>query len=389
MEPKRIDHLLQNIYRRLADNYGRLYWWPAEEPFEVMVGAILTQSAAWRNVEKAIANLKSAGALSPVAIRQLPLPELANIIHPVGFYNAKALKLKALANWLGKSYCDDLNRLFASDINSLRQQLLSVHGIGLETADSILLYAAGKPAFVIDAYTRRIVSRLGFAPEVNGYDSYQKLFTANLAANVRLFNEYHALLVELAKDACRKKPLCDRCCLSDICRFYKEKIPRLTLDTNLLQEYWKKQVKYNNIERLLQLAEQDEVDLAVTARIHEDIPEPPLMNKIDELPELNVNKTGSVTRLGFWELGRDMLGDRNFTDFYENALALANKRVGKKHLPDWRDWDHLHAHYLLKRDVFLTWDEGIICLAQELKDRFGVVVMKPEKFLEDFNSYSL
>jgi endonuclease-3 related protein len=223
METQRISYLLPEIYRRLADKYGQMYWWPAEEPFEVMVGAILTQSAVWRNAEKAIANLKSAGALSPAAIRRLPLSELASIIHPVGYYNSKALKLKALADWLGKSCGDDLNRLFTSDMNSLRRQLLSVHGIGLETADSILLYAAGKPAFVIDAYTRRIVSRLGFAPQKNGYDGYQGLFTANLAADVRLFNEYHALLVELAKDACRKQPLCGICCLSDICRFYKEK----------------------------------------------------------------------------------------------------------------------------------------------------------------------
>jgi endonuclease-3 related protein len=222
METPRIGHLLPEIYRRLSDNYGQMYWWPAEEPFEVMVGAILTQSAAWRNVEKAIANLKSAGVLSPAAIRRLPLPELAKIIHPVGYYNAKALKLKALADWLGKGYGDDLDLLFASDTDSLRRQLLSINGIGLETADSILLYAAGKPAFVIDAYTRRIVSRLGFAPREDGYDSYQRLFTANLVADIRLFNEYHALLVALAKDACRKKPLCDRCCLSDICRFYRE-----------------------------------------------------------------------------------------------------------------------------------------------------------------------
>ncbi len=186
-----------------------------------MVGAILTQSAAWSNAEKAITNLKAAGALSPQAIRRLPVSELARIIYPCGYYNAKAVKLKALADWLGNHYSDDIGSLSAVDINNLRQQLLSIHGIGPETADSILLYAAGKPAFVIDAYTRRITSRIGLAPEDNSYNDYQRLFTDNLTADAGLFNEYHALLVKLAKDTCRKTPFCQQCCLNDICRFYK------------------------------------------------------------------------------------------------------------------------------------------------------------------------
>jgi len=156
-------------------------------------------------------------------------------------------------------------------------------------------------------------------------------------------------------------------------------IPKLTLDTNLLLEYWKQQNKSCAVEKLLLLAEQGKVDLAVTARIHEDIPDLPLAEKINELPELNINETGSVTRLGYWKLGRDMLGDKNFSGFFQLAAILANQR-GKKP-PDWRDWDHLHAHYLLKRDVFLTWDEGILCLSKELEDRFGIVVMKPERIL--------
>jgi len=389
MDGEQIEQLLKNIYQRLMAVYGRQHWWPAEEPFEVMIGAILTQSAAWRNAEQAIANLRAAEALSPEAIRRLPLPELAQIIRPCGYYNAKALKLKSLADWLGNNYQDDLNRLSAGDVEDLRRQLLSIHGIGQETADSILLYAAGKPIFVIDAYTRRIISRIGLAPDNHSYTAYQQLFMASLTADARLFNEYHALLVKLAKDACRKIPVCDKCCLNDICLYNKEMMPRLTLDTNLLQEYWKKQAKHNTVKKLLLLAEQGKVDLAVTARIHEDIPKPLLMNRIDELPELNVNETASVARLDYLILDRDILGDQAFADFFNDALALANKRVGKKRLPDWRDWDHLHAHYLLKRDVFLTWDEGIICLTQELKDKFGVVVMKPEKFLKDFSSYSL
>jgi len=212
---------LKDIYKRLLAACGQQHWWPAKEPFEVMVGAILTQSTAWRNAEKAIANLRAAKALSPEAIRRLPIPELARIIRPCGYYNAKALKLKSLADWLGNHCHDNLNELFTSDIEDLRQQLLSIHGIGQETADSILLYAAAKPVFVIDAYTRRIISRIGLALDSHSYAVYQHLFMANLPADARLFNEYHALLVRLAKDACRKKPVCDRCCLNDICRFYK------------------------------------------------------------------------------------------------------------------------------------------------------------------------
>ena len=158
MDDQSLRQALIDIYRRLLDRFGPQHWWPAEEPFEVIVGAILTQSAAWGNVEKAMANLKRAEALPPKKLRQLPLPRLAKMVHPCGYYNAKALKLKSFAFWLGNHYNDDLDRLFAVNTDDLRQQLLSVHGIGRETADSILLYAAGKPVFVIDAYTRRILS---------------------------------------------------------------------------------------------------------------------------------------------------------------------------------------------------------------------------------------
>ena len=156
-------------------------------------------------------------------------------------------------------------------------------------------------------------------------------------------------------------------------------ITRLTLDTNLLLEYWKNQSKRKTVEKLLLLAKEGKVDMAVTARIREDVPLPPLAQKLNELLELGINETGSVTRLGYWGLGRDMLGDEAFNDFWPTAQALAGQR-GKK-LPDWRDWDHLHAHYLLHRDIFLTWDEGIICLSDDLRTRFGVVVMRPEAYL--------
>jgi len=221
MESRRVDKLLKSIYQRLTDAYGPQYWWPAEEPFEVMVGAILTQSAAWRNAQKAISNLKAAGVLSPRAINQLSVSELAQIIRPCGYYNAKATKLKALVEWLRSQYSNDINGLIPVDTETLRQQLLSIHGIGPETADSILLYAAGKPAFVVDAYTRRVIDRVGIQPQVKSYNGYQRLFIDNLEVDEGLFNEYHALLVKLAKEACRKKPLCRQCCLSDICLFYK------------------------------------------------------------------------------------------------------------------------------------------------------------------------
>jgi len=222
MDDQSLGQALIDIHRRLLDRFGPQHWWPAEEPFEVIVGAILTQSAAWGNVEKAIANLKAAEALPPKKLRQLPLPKLAKLVHPCGYYNAKALKLKSFAFWLGNHYNDDLDRLFVTDTDDLRQQLLSVHGIGQETADSILLYAAGKPVFVVDAYTRRIISRIGLGPGKDSYAGYQAFFMDNLPADAGLFNEYHALLVRLGKDVCRRRPLCPQCCLNDMCQLYLE-----------------------------------------------------------------------------------------------------------------------------------------------------------------------
>ena len=204
------------------DGYGPQHWWPAQKPFEVIVGAILTQSAAWLNVEKAIANLKAAEALSPKALRQLNLSEIATLIRPCGYYNAKALKLKSLASWLGQHHSDDLNKLFANNANDIRRELLAIHGIGQETADSIILYAANKPIFVIDAYTRRIINRIGLAPTGDSYSAYQTFFMDNLPTDTRLFNEYHALLVRLAKEVCHKHPLCLQCCLNNFCQFNKD-----------------------------------------------------------------------------------------------------------------------------------------------------------------------
>ena len=210
------DRLL-DIYRRLLAHYGRQHWWPGDGPFETMVGAVLTQAAAWTNVEKAIANLKSAGVLSPKALRAMPAEKLASLLYPVGYYNSKARKLKAIAEYAGERFDDDLDAMSRVDARILRTELLDVYGIGEETADDILVYAAGKPAFVIDAYTRRICARLGLSTDRASYGDLQSVFVDHLPPDVQLFNEYHALLDRHGKETCRKRPLCRECVLLGIC----------------------------------------------------------------------------------------------------------------------------------------------------------------------------
>ena len=214
MDDQTLKPIITDIYRLLFERYGPQHWWPAREPFEVIVGAILTQSTAWTNVEKAITNLKATGKLSPQLLRSLPDEELASLIHPCGYYNVKARRLKAFSRWLGEHYDDNLQKLFSCDTVLLRRELLGIYGIGEETADSIMLYAGNKPVFVIDAYTRRIIDRLGLTPPDPSYAAYQALFKANLPSDAGLFNEYHALLVRHAKEVCRKSPLCRDCCLN-------------------------------------------------------------------------------------------------------------------------------------------------------------------------------
>ncbi|HCK67135.1 MAG TPA: hypothetical protein DHW49_12800 [Anaerolineae bacterium] len=161
-------------------------------------------------------------------------------------------------------------------------------------------------------------------------------------------------------------------------------IPKLTLDTNLLIEYWKQRKKTGTVESLLELAKLGKVDLAVTRRIRQDIPFPALSERLNELPELQITETGSIARFGYWLLdGREMFGDQKFGDFLSTASELAKQRG--KTPPDWRDWDHVHTHYLLQRDMFLTWDDGIICLSKELKNIFDVNVIRPDEFLQNFN----
>lgn len=208
--------VLREIYRRLYRAYGPQGWWPGDTPFEVMVGAVLTQATAWRNVERAIARLKAAGALSPEAMARLPQPELEELIRPAGFYRQKARRLRALVELIQAD--GGVERLLSLPQGELRQELLSLPGLGPETADSIVLYAAGYPRFVVDAYTRRILHRLGLLPKREmPYEEVQALFEENLPPDPDLYGEYHALLVRHAKEHCRARPRCTGCPLSDLC----------------------------------------------------------------------------------------------------------------------------------------------------------------------------
>ena len=211
----KIDRKLLEIYNLLHAHFGDQGWWPADSPFEVIVGAILTQNTSWTNVEKAIRNLKSAGLLTPGTLRWIEARRLAELIRPSGYYNIKTVRLKNFLNFLEKEYCSDLEKMFAEDDHILRRKLLAVKGIGPETADSILLYAGNKPVFVVDVYTRRILERHRVIREGLGYEEIQSLFMDNLPASAELFNQYHALIVNAGKNFCRKRPRCGSCPLGD------------------------------------------------------------------------------------------------------------------------------------------------------------------------------
>jgi endonuclease-3 related protein len=206
------------LFEILFARYGALHWWPAETPFEVCVGAMLTQNTNWSNVEKAIANLRRAGLLSLEALWEIDRERLAELIRPSGFFNVKSARLKSFLGWLLQRY-GSLEAMFAGDWRLLREELLAVPGIGAETCDCILLYAGEKPSFVVDAYTRRLLSRLGLASESDGYEKLRSLFMNALPADSALFNDYHALIVEQCKRHCRKKPLCEGCPLGGFCHF--------------------------------------------------------------------------------------------------------------------------------------------------------------------------
>jgi endonuclease-3 related protein len=206
---------LLTIYDTLLQFFGEQGWWPAETPFEVVVGAVLTQNTAWRNVERAIENLKEAGMLTPQSLMGLDETRLARLIRPAGYYNVKARRLKHLMHFLDEECGGDLKRMFSEPLSSLRGKLLAVKGIGPETADSILLYAGEKPIFVVDAYTRRVLFRHGVITDGASYEDVQDLFMRSLPQDVALYKEYHALFVRLAKTFCKTKPLCVGCPVED------------------------------------------------------------------------------------------------------------------------------------------------------------------------------
>lgn len=217
------------VYKILLRHFGPQGWWPAcnalrsnagkpalVASFEVMVGAILTQSTNWKNVGKAIANLKQEKLLAPLALFSVSNSKLEKAIRPSGYYKQKAKKLKSFINYLFRAYRGNLIRMFKKPLKKLRAELLGVWGIGRETADSILLYAAHKPVFVVDAYTKRIFKRLGLITQDN-YEEIRSYFESKLPRSVPVYKEFHALIVELGKKACKKLPVCDGCPLIQIC----------------------------------------------------------------------------------------------------------------------------------------------------------------------------
>ena len=220
-----ITEQLDKIYQLLFERFGPQHWWPGETQFEIITGAILTQNTSWANVEKAIANLKSASRLTPEELCHLDLSQLAELIRPAGYYNITARRLKNFINWLFDNYAGNLTNLESVDTGKLRAELLAIKGIGCETADSILLYALDRPVFVVDAYTARVAVRHELIEPNADYERLRELFQMNLPEDARLFNEYHALLVKVGKEFCKKQTRCLNCPL--------EKLPH-TLNSNHL-----------------------------------------------------------------------------------------------------------------------------------------------------------
>jgi endonuclease-3 related protein len=211
-----ISEQLIEIYELLWQRFGPQHWWPGETKFEIIVGAILTQNTNWANVEKAIRSLKAAELLMPEAIHNLDIAELAGLIRPAGYFNVKAQRLKNFVQWLFDDYNGDLARLDEIDTQRLRAEILAVKGVGPETADSILLYALARDVFVVDAYTARVAVRHGLIDADVDYEQLRDLFESNLCREVRLFNEYHALLVRVGKEFCRPRANCTGCPLEKL-----------------------------------------------------------------------------------------------------------------------------------------------------------------------------
>jgi endonuclease-3 related protein len=206
---------LLQAYEHLLDAFGPQHWWPGESPFEIMVGAMLVQNTAWRNVERAISNLREADLMEPRALYAVPQEELAELIRPAGYFQVKARRLRHLLKFLVDEYDGSLQQMFHTDVATLREQLLAIHGIGPETADAILLYAGGLPTFVVDTYTHRVLARHGWIGYEADYHEIKDCFESALPADRALYNEYHALLVRVGKEFCRRTaPRCDTCPLA-------------------------------------------------------------------------------------------------------------------------------------------------------------------------------
>ncbi|MGC9337032.1 MAG: endonuclease III domain-containing protein [Candidatus Cloacimonadia bacterium] len=210
--------LLQNIYQRMLEKFGPQDWWPGESREEIIIGAILTQNTNWNNVDRAIKNLKRYSLLDFARLSKISEKKLGILIRPSGYYNQKAARLKSISQFFQNNSLDKYTQLSTDE---LRKELLSIHGIGEETADSILLYALDRPIFVIDAYTKRIFNRLGFFQDNISYKEAQKFFMKHIQPDTKLYNEYHALLVKFGKEFCKKLPKCEGCFLRDLCKFYR------------------------------------------------------------------------------------------------------------------------------------------------------------------------
>lgn len=211
-----MSNLLQ-VYERLLDAFGPQRWWPGDSPLEVLVGAVLVQNTAWRNVERAIASLREAGVMEPRRLYALPPDELAELIRPAGYFQVKAKRLRNLLAFLIHQYDGSLEAMFRTHVSTLREQLLAIHGIGPETADAILLYAGGLPTFVVDTYTHRILARHGWIGYDAGYHEIKDHFESALPADAQLYNEYHALVVRVGKEYCRRAgPRCEECPLAEL-----------------------------------------------------------------------------------------------------------------------------------------------------------------------------
>jgi len=202
---------LLRLYEVLRSEFGPQHWWPADGPFEVMVGAILTQNTNWANVEKAIRNLKREGALDVQALAQMAPQRLQALIRPAGYYRQKAVRLRRLALWVLESCSGQLERLGSWPTEKLKEELVAIRGIGPETADSILLYALDRPVFVVDAYTKRVMARHQIVAQDSSYFELQSLFEDNLPEDLELYKDYHAQFVRLGKIYCRRKPRCEGC----------------------------------------------------------------------------------------------------------------------------------------------------------------------------------